>query len=84
MPAYIISLEKEITMGCRSLAEAVILQSIEDLWNPLHREESKEFFKGEGLKIYAEIAELNSPGNYKLIHSARGRENAGTARAQGS
>ena len=84
MPAYIISLEKEITMGCRSLAEAVILQSIEDLWNPLHREESKEFFKGEGFKIYAEIADLNSLRNYKLLHITRGRKHAGTVRAYGS
>ncbi len=67
-------------MGCKSLAEAVILQSMEDLWNPLYYEESKEFFKGDGFKIYAEIAELNSPKKDNLIHIAKGRIHVRTVR----
>lgn len=61
-------------MGFRNLAEAVILQSLEDLWNPLYREESKEFFKGEGFKIYAEILDFNSLKKFKIIHLAGGRK----------
>jgi hypothetical protein len=60
-------------MGYRSLAEAVILQSMEDLSDPRHREESREFFMGEGFKIYGDIAELTSINKIKIIHLARGR-----------
>ncbi len=31
-------------MNIKALAEAVILQSLEDLWNAAHRTESIEFF----------------------------------------
>ena len=65
-------------MGFKSLAEAIILQSMEDLSNPQHREKSKEFFKGEGFKIYAEIAESNSLKKYEIIHLASGRKNGRT------
>lgn len=47
-------------MGYKSLAEAVILQSVEDLWSQSHRDESKDFFEGDGFKICAEIAGMNS------------------------
>lgn len=40
----------------RSLAEAVILQSIEDLWNPRCKRESHDFFDGEGFVLCSEIA----------------------------
>lgn len=59
-------------MGFKSLAEAVILQSIEDLWNPCHRKDSKEFLYGEGFKIYADIAELMSSKNNNVIYIAGG------------
>ncbi|MBI4682748.1 MAG: hypothetical protein HY757_06570 [Nitrospirae bacterium] len=68
-------------MGCRSLAEAVILQSMEDLWSPYHREESKEFFKGEGFKIFAKIADLNSLKQLKITHISGGKNNDRTVRA---
>ncbi len=68
-------------MGCRSLAEAVILQSIEDLWSPHHREESREFFKGDGFKIYAKIAELSSLKQIKIMHITGEKKNDRTVRA---
>jgi len=40
----------------RSLAEAVILQSIEDLWNPVCKRGSLTFFQGDGFAVYSEIA----------------------------
>ena len=40
----------------RSLAEAVILQSIEDLWNPVCKRGSLRFFEGDGFELCSEIA----------------------------
>lgn len=65
-------------MGYRSLAEAVILQSLEDLSDPRHKEEIREFFGGDGFKIYGDIAELNFFKKLKIIHFARGRKYDGT------
>ena len=52
-------LEKPKTLnaaGIVSLAEAVIFQSISDLWNGNQREKSLKFFKGEGFLKYADLA----------------------------
>jgi hypothetical protein len=43
----------------RSLAEAIILQSIEDLWNPVCRRESLMFFGGEGFVLCSRIAGIS-------------------------
>jgi hypothetical protein len=40
----------------RILAEAVILQSIEDLWNPVCKKGSLLFFEGDGFELCSEIA----------------------------
>jgi hypothetical protein len=66
-------------MGYRSLAEAVILQSLEDLSDPRHREESREFFKGDGFKIYGELAMLPFIKKTKIMHLTKGRKNDRTA-----
>jgi hypothetical protein len=39
----------------RKIVEAIILQAVEDLWSPVHRKESIEFFTGEGFVICARI-----------------------------
>ena len=62
-------------MGIRSLAEAVILQSLEDLWSPLHRRESREFFDGEVFKVYAGIAEVTVLNRYKTRNVTGRRKN---------
>jgi len=62
-------------MGYRSLAEAVILQSLEDLSDPRYREDSREFFRGDGFKIYGDIAELTSFNKIKIIHLTKGESN---------
>ena len=69
-------------MGYKSLAEAVILQSMEDLWNPSHRDESKNFFKGDGFKICAEIAGMNSKKQYKFINLLGGETHVRTSKTQ--
>jgi hypothetical protein len=40
----------------RSLAEAIILQSIEDLWNPSCKKGSLLFFEDAGFALCSEIA----------------------------
>ena len=54
-------------MGVRHLAEAIILQSIEDLWNELHREDCKTFFNGGGFSICARIAGMGLSDQEKLL-----------------
>jgi hypothetical protein len=56
----------------KSLAEAIILQSMEDLWSPEYRRESMDFFKGDGFKICAEIADLNINKQSKILHLVGG------------
>ena len=43
----------------RRLAEAVILQSIEDLWSPRCKRGSLLFFEGDGFALCSEIAGLS-------------------------
>ena len=43
----------------RTLAEAIILQSIEDLWNPVCRKGSRIFFEGDGFVLCSGIAGIS-------------------------
>jgi hypothetical protein len=43
----------------RSLAEAIILQSIEDLWNPVCKRGSLMFFEGDGFVLCSELAGIS-------------------------
>ncbi len=54
-------------MSARNLAEAVMLQSIEDLWDPAHRKESKDFFCGDAFNICSELVGLDSKNKFRLI-----------------
>ena len=54
-------------MGMNSLAEAIIMQSITDLWNEDEREDCLKFFKGEDFSICAEMAGLSLPDQIKLM-----------------
>ena len=51
----------------KAMAEAIILQSIEDLWDEAHRNESLEFFRGGGFDFYAGIAGLGPAEKLKLL-----------------
>lgn len=48
-----------VNSHARSLAEAVILQSIEDLWNPVCKRGSLKFFSGDGFELCSEIAGIS-------------------------
>ena len=50
------------------IVEAIILQAIEDLWSPVHRKESIEFFTGEGFAICARIVGMGLYQKLRLIH----------------
>lgn len=51
----------------KSLAEAIILQSMEDSLGTSHKEQSIEFFKGEGFGICAKLAGLGAEDQAKII-----------------
>jgi len=55
----------------RKIAEAIILQAIEDLWSDVHRQESIEFFTGEGFAICAKIAGMGLYEKLKLIQAIK-------------
>lgn len=63
-------------MSIKHLAEAVILQSLEDVWDPDYTSGSMEFFEGDGFKICADIAEINRFKQNKILHLLGGRKNA--------
>ncbi len=58
-------------MRLKALAEAVILQSIEDLWSRTHRRDSIEFFEGEGFRHCADLAGMKVVERLKLIRMLR-------------
>ena len=51
----------------KSLAEAVILQAIEDLFDPSERKKSIDFFKGENFTLCAETAGLSTLKQLRII-----------------
>jgi hypothetical protein len=59
-------------MGIRNLAEAIILQSIEDLSIDGQREDCMRFFNGQGFNICAGIAGINSADQEKLFDLVNG------------
>jgi hypothetical protein len=58
-------------MCIRTLAEAVILQSLEDLSDFRYRTESVEFFSGTGFRMCAEVAGLDADGKVQLLGLAK-------------
>ncbi|MDP2168289.1 MAG: hypothetical protein Q8J64_08175 [Thermodesulfovibrionales bacterium] len=58
-------------MGTKKLAEAIILQSMEDLWDRHHRAESMEFFFGEGFQTCARMAGMNPTEKLKVLNIAK-------------
>ena len=54
-------------MKTRNMAEAIILQSIEDLWDKDEREECIKFFSGENFRTCAAIAGLGTIEQIKIL-----------------
>jgi hypothetical protein len=55
----------------KNLAEAMILQSIEDLWSRSYQKESIEFFRGDGFRRCADMAGLSVVDRLRIIRMLR-------------
>jgi hypothetical protein len=55
-------------MGIKKLAEGIILQSIEDLWDTHERRTSEKFFDSDGVSICAELADMSLYDEVKLFN----------------
>jgi hypothetical protein len=51
----------------RSLAEGIILQAMEDLWDNDHHQESANFFKGDGFNICAALARIDMKQRHQIM-----------------
>jgi hypothetical protein len=60
--------ERENIMGLKGLAEGIILQSIEDLWDKHHKDDCITFFKGKGFRDCAEMAGMTTSDQIKLLN----------------
>jgi hypothetical protein len=54
-----------------ALAEAVILQTLEDLWSKAHKKRSLAFFTTEGFHICADIAGMKIADRLRLLRLLR-------------
>ncbi len=59
--------KQQYSSKVKVLAEAVILQAVEDLWSKTHRRKSIEFFTGAGFKEYADMAGMGPVDRLRLI-----------------
>jgi hypothetical protein len=59
------------SLELKNLAEAVIMQAIEDLWDKEHRRQSLDFFSGERFRDCAELAEMNIHEQLTLLKILR-------------
>ena len=67
----------ERNMNIRNLAEAIILQSVEDLWDAQQKENCLTFFYGESFGICAGMAGMNTHEQAMMLKmvSASAQEN---------
>jgi len=54
-------------MSLKNLAESIILQSVEDLWDKRHSSDCMTFFKGEGFDICSRLAGIELQDRLKLL-----------------
>jgi len=54
-------------MAVKELAETVILQSVEDLWDKKLREECNTFFCGQGFSFWADAAKIKISDRRKIL-----------------
>lgn len=55
-------------MNIGNIAELIILQCIEDLWNEKERSGSRDFFAGEGFSICARLAGMDLHAQSRLLN----------------
>ncbi len=54
-------------MGLKNLAETLILQSMEDLWDAKRRSESIDFLTGQGFHFFADMAGMDMENKIELM-----------------
>jgi hypothetical protein len=59
-------------MNVNKLAQAIILQSIEDLWDERYRADCIKFFSGEEFSICTWMAGMNVSDQTKLLNMVNG------------
>ena len=64
--------KRENTMGLKGLAEGIILQSMEDLWDKHHKEDCISFFKGKGFRDCAKMAGMTTSDQISLLNLVKG------------
>ena len=52
----------------KGLAEAILLQSMEDLWIAEERSSCIDFFSGEGFRMCSEMAGMNSDDKVRILN----------------
>ncbi|HBG92287.1 MAG: hypothetical protein A3J81_06355 [Nitrospirae bacterium RIFOXYB2_FULL_43_5] len=67
-----VSVSRPESKQAKSIAEAVILQSMEDIYERGHMRESIEFFNGSGFELCAEIAGLTEREKTEILNIVRG------------
>jgi hypothetical protein len=72
-----VNMTKERDTNIRKLAEAIILQSVEDLWDARQKGECLTFFYGASFGICAEMAGMNEYEQARMLQmvSASAQEN---------
>jgi hypothetical protein len=59
-------------MRVSHLAEAIILQSIQDLWDDDHRQDCIDFFAGEDFRTCAALAGMSTSDQIKILNMFSG------------
>ena len=60
--------KKEDALNIKNVAELIMLQCIEDLWDEGERGDSRNFFKGERFQLCAEMASMSPKDQSALLH----------------
>jgi hypothetical protein len=58
-------------MGIQSLAEAVILNSMEDIFDRRRRFDSLKFFSSDDFNVFAELSGMNLRSRIELLYIVR-------------
>jgi hypothetical protein len=65
-------MERRHEMSLKGLAEGIIIQSMEDLWNENHKGDCVAFFRGEDFRLCAELAGMGLSEQVKLLDMVKG------------
>ncbi len=63
-------------MSLKTLAEGIILQTIEDLWSENCREDCITFFMGKDFRLCAELAGMELDDQVELLNMVRSSMNS--------